>query len=416
MSQSLLLFEQALSLMTSRSLWPQFHPENTPYIVFDGQNTTLYHTPPPSHAWTRDANRLVFRGRHPSVTANTATVLENGVVAASLMLNGLPSDPKTLAAIAVHEAFHVFQQLNPSPAWESNELDAFTYPNDDEEMLALAVMEDEALTCALHDRHDWQTPAGEALEWRRRRQLSLHPQHLNYERAMERIEGLAHYVEVSFLDQCPRVEGDVLKVRQRAYGVGAAWAVLLDRTGLEWKLNLAEPSMSLDEVLAQRLAPRTVGEIPRAVHQRANESAMRVHRQRAQEVAAFEAQRGESVWIRASSKLWLRGFDPMNVIVLSGGQLLHRRYLRFGNDEIEGEVMGQACLSFSSSEPLLASGIDEIRVLGVEEVQVTEEGRQLEAPGLLLRSKQGRWCHEGGEWRYTAVVEASSSSGTPSRN
>lgn len=416
MSRPLVLFEQALSLITSRSLWPQFHPENTPYIVFDGQNTALYHTPPPSHAWIRDANRLVFRGRHSSVTANTATVLENGVVAASLMLSDLPSDPKMLAALAVHEAFHVFQQLNPSPVWESNELDAFTYPNDNEDVLALALMEDEALTRALQDRHDWQTPAGEALEWRRRRQILLQSHHLNYERAMERIEGLAHYVEVSFLGHSPRVEWNVLKVRQRAYGVGAAWAVLLDRTGLEWKLNLAQPSMSLDEVLAQRLAPHPVGEVPRAVHQRANECAMQIQRRRVQEVAAFEAQGGESVCIRASSKLWLRGFDPMNVTVLSGGQLLHRRYLRFGNAEVEGEIMGRACLSFSSSEPLLASGIDEIRVLGLEEVQVTEDGRQLEAPGMRVRLKQGRWCHEGGEWRHTVVVEAAGNPGSLSQS
>ncbi|ULH16560.1 hypothetical protein MF271_08300 [Deinococcus sp. KNUC1210] len=234
-------FEQALNLISSASsLWPGFQPACTPYVVYDGERTVLYHQEPPSPEWSGEGGRISFPGRHPTVTANTATRLENGSLAASLLLGSLPKDARILAALAVHEAFHVFQQTVPSLCWEANELDALTYPADDETFLALQWMENAALTSALKGGAEWQAWAAQALAWRKCRFELCAPKHAAYERAMERVEGLAHYVEVQFLKSVPVIPPRPLEVRRRSYALGAAWATLLDRVSGGWKSALMQ--------------------------------------------------------------------------------------------------------------------------------------------------------------------------------
>lgn len=67
-------------------------------------------------------------GRQERVTANSSA--EIGGVPTAIVLLGPASDRRTLrdvAALTIHETFHVFQRLR-HPGWSGNEADLFTYP------------------------------------------------------------------------------------------------------------------------------------------------------------------------------------------------------------------------------------------------------------------------------------------------
>lgn len=66
-------------------------------------------------------------GRHPAITANSSADI-GGRSTATLMVDARSAsgDVAGLAAVALHEAFHVFQREHHK-GWVGNEGDMFTY-------------------------------------------------------------------------------------------------------------------------------------------------------------------------------------------------------------------------------------------------------------------------------------------------
>ncbi|THF70606.1 hypothetical protein E7T06_06675 [Deinococcus sp. Arct2-2] len=190
---------------SAQSLWPKFQPAQMPLVVYDGQITVLWGAQPVGAGWQANSDyptedRWVFQGRHPQVWANTSCQLEEGLLAASLLLPSLPTPcrPTDLAALAVHEAFHVYQRGQAGVTWQINELDALTYPATDSALLVHRAMELQALQRALTaSAATLPEVAAEVLHWREAQSAHLAPEHIEYIRAAERVEGLAHYVELA---------------------------------------------------------------------------------------------------------------------------------------------------------------------------------------------------------------------------
>ena len=79
--------------------------------------------PPDSFRPVEGRDRLqVMAGRHPGVVANSSAEI-GGVPTATLMFEGNP-DAQPLAAVALHEIFHVFQGARHA-GWVANEADLF---------------------------------------------------------------------------------------------------------------------------------------------------------------------------------------------------------------------------------------------------------------------------------------------------
>jgi len=194
MAQTIEQFHLALSLLQNTpSLWSDFIPSTTPFLVFDGQDSWLLQADPPLPAnWQGREGEWCFRGRHPQLNANTAIRLDDLLPAATILLSDLPDTLSTrhLTAFAVHEAFHVYQGQHPSSAWNADEFSALTYPVGDEQVLIARAMETHALHRALHAERDWQDWARAALGWREQRFNRLSAAHQAYERALEQVEGL----------------------------------------------------------------------------------------------------------------------------------------------------------------------------------------------------------------------------------
>src|SRR5438477_5774979 len=101
------------------SLWPGFAPASTPLAIYDGERSWIF---------SGDAARSV-PGRLPEITANSRALIE-GVPTATLLL---PPDlsAREAAALAAHEAFHVFQRAR-HPKWPASEADLFPSPGEED--------------------------------------------------------------------------------------------------------------------------------------------------------------------------------------------------------------------------------------------------------------------------------------------
>lgn len=372
-----------LDLYGVDDFWPGFNAHRIPLAIFDGTNTCLFRhpSPPPDFHLVneRATDRYVFAGRHESVTANSSVEL-NGIMTATLMVDG--SDNKTQdewAAIAAHEKFHVFQGER-HPEWSANEANLFVYPTENTGLLALRILETEALRRALAGNEktgaSW---AFAALQLRRERFAQMDEDFSAYERGTEMKEGLAQYIQ--FLVNPETDAGKITAepfaadaVRLRAYATGLAMARLLDRFHPEWKDALeADDSQSLGSLLGAALENRG----PAPVHfseeekivasQKAASLVDDLMRKRAEKRKQFENQSGWTLIleVKDSNRLWPQGFDPVNVLRLSEVEILHSRFLRLGNGSGELEIMNHVSLTEGFGPHPLFNGTRKLTVKGL---------------------------------------------------
>ena len=380
----------AADRMAARDLWPGFDPRALPVAIFDGRRTWLFRHPAPPEGFEPDPGRtraLVFPGRHPAVTANTSTSI-GGVETAVLFLDSTRASRRMLAAVLIHESFHVYQRLR-HPDWTANEVELFTYPTDDVEALALRRLETEALRRALawggYTSACW---ARTALDLRSRRFVRLAQGAVAYETGIEMVEGLAEYVEsrargLPDADILPRGEYRPEAVRLRGYAVGHALARLLDRLDRGWRERLERnDSTTLDGLLFTAAASRedtltTCGLAPGALEAARSDAARDVGALRGRRAALrreFLARSGWTLIVEADRPpLFPQGFDPLNVQRLSDDEVLHTRWLRLGGQAGTVEVMGRAALTRAAGAHPLFSGVRALVVAGLPEEPAVEE-------------------------------------------
>lgn len=332
-----LLFLQAQALISTSDvpLWLDFAPSATPMLLFDGTTTFLTGAVPQGAGWARTVHGWRWEGQHPALVANTCTDVEPGLRAAGVLLPSLgATEAPALAALLVHEAFHVWQQAHPSPAWNANELAALSYP-DTVEVLHARAEEAHWLAEALLEPGG---PAmGHALFWRAQRFAALEEDQRQLERRLETLEGLAQPVEQRFLGQRPALTPDLAlrsTVRAWAYHSGAALAHLL--SGDDWKtaVTAGEP---LDTLLAREHAARPA--VPQAaLRDQAAWHASQRQQDKHRQLQAFQAAQGVRLQVSCEDGLVVQGFDPMNVTPLTPGRWLHHRFLALSHPSGQVEI------------------------------------------------------------------------------
>ena len=406
-----------------RTFWPGFDPLAIPLAIYDGQNTWLFRhpsTPPefePSPISSIRSN--IRQGRHPAVTSNSSADI-GGVMTATLLADGqrgkLPG--LDLAAIALHEAFHVFQRKQ-HPTWQANEGDLVLYPIEDARVLALRRLETEALRRALATTDTARAAClGRlAIDYRTQRFAGMDSAFVAYERGTELNEGLAAYVQLLALGRTtvdiPIEEFAPGEVRLRSYTIGPAIAFLLDRIRPRWQYSLeAHDRQKLDEVLAGALvgaAPSPNGgcALPAAdvaaITRDAERDAAKVVTDRVARRKTFDARRGWRVTLVAAEgkPLWPQGFDPLNIERLNDG-LLHGRFLSLSNDACkataidENDVDIEALTEGFGPHPLF-NGVRRATIAGLEKpvvtssgnrVRITTSGLQLECAHATIRETE----------------------------
>ena len=334
------------------ALWPGFDPLAVPLAVYDGRQTWLFRHPSPPAGFTAvegPGGARVRAGRFEAVTANSSAEI-GGVMSATLLADGsrAATPPAELAAVAIHEAFHVFQR-GAHPGWVGNEGDLLIYPVTDADLLALRRLESAALGRALANAEDagaacW---ARVAMDQRRERFARLDSAFVAYERLTELNEGLAAYLQLRTAGRrMVEIPGDEFlpeAVRYRAYTIGPALALLLDRLAPGWKEALErDDSQSLDALLAAAVSRAAAPSSPPcgftavevgAANRDARIDAGGVEDGWRSRQRTFDAKEGWRVLIESAKgkPLWPQGFDPLNIDRVDGG-LVHTRFLKLGND------------------------------------------------------------------------------------
>lgn len=390
--------------------WPRFDPREVPLAIYDGTHTYLFWHPKVPEGFVRaehgESGSLVFSGRHPAMTANSSADIA-GVMTATLLVEDVDPEPDitSLAGIAIHEAFHVFQR-HRYPGWAANEGALFTYPVDNPALLLLRRLETEALRRALEtsEPREWECWARLALSHRAERFSQMDEQYTEYERGTELNEGLATYVQHKAdgrgTVEVPKGGFGATEVRPRGYVTGAGLAMLIDRIDPDWpNLFDAKSRHSLDQILQSRLNSSersrsgpckfTTAETLAATEQARSDVAA-VQAARDERRARFENRGSWRLVIRAAEgqPLWPEGFDPLNVERIPGG-ILHTRFLRLGNDRghleaiDSGDVDIEALTVAAGSHPLF-NGIKEVTIVGLTEIEMAadHDGLSVQVPGL----------------------------------
>ncbi|MBI2839197.1 MAG: hypothetical protein HYX75_12845 [Acidobacteria bacterium] len=400
--------------MAAIPLWPGFDPRGIPLAIYDGQKTLLLRHPHPPVGFVAVPDRrdlTALPGRHPAILANSSAEI-GGVQTATLLLSLSASrTPREIAAVAIHETFHVFQKRRHDQ-WDANEADLFTYPATDAELLTLRRLESECLRGALSavSRRGAACWSVRALAYRAERFRRMPAESSAYERGTEIKEGLAQYVQFKALGSPSREifgEGDLEDVRLRGYAAGEALGCILDRLDPDWHATLERaPAESLDHLVAlavhsesgepcqvdaateARIRDRARGDVEASIHGRIEA------RNR------FLSEPGWRIEVRTApgDRLWPKGFDPMNVTVTGKGEVLHTRFLNVGNSHAEIEILDHASLTAAAGEHPLFDGIASITICGLPTEPViseTTDAIAIDTAGVTLRAQGARWEKNG---------------------
>lgn len=372
----------------ARTPWPGFAPRTMPLAIFDGTSTWMFRFPTALSGFATApecAGAQRFDGQHPNVRANTSIEWDS-VQVATMIIRDTPAESiATLAATAIHEAFHVHQRVN-HPTWAANEAALFFYPATDESLLALARMEMEALrhSIAAEDDRESARWAATAVATRAARGARMPPETLAYERATELNEGLAQYVERRTLEAGTRAEhGSRAQlsddfpadgVRWRCYASGEAWALALDRHVRSWRQQLAaRDTVPLDVWLQQdpEVQRATAHEFDAATRARCETAARHavasLREARVEEGRRFLASAGHTlVFETANAVWWPQFFDPLNVRLLNDGVVLHRRWLEVSNETDRIEIQNRAVLTEPAGPHPLMHGVRRLVIAGLD--------------------------------------------------
>ena len=400
---ALAIDREVLRVASSQSLWPGYQPASVPLAIYTGGRTYLFRHPSPPAEFITLGGVASVPGRHPAVTSNSSADL-GGIASATLLADGpraRVSVPE-LAAVALHEAFHVFQRATHA-SWQGNEGDLFTYPVDRADLLRLRREESEYLRRAFARSSDRACLAREAMARRASRFAMMEAAHVRYERDSEMNEGLATYVQLRALASTtvaiPVQEYPATGVRDRFYTVGPALAFLLDGVRPGWQAELKRnDSLRLDRMLAEAVsnAPgmcRLPVDVTTRIALRATADADGVASDRVAGRTRFDQRAGWRLVILPSpgNPLWPQGFDPLNVSQVAGGTL-HTRMLTLGNDSlsirmVDGEGVDYEALTEAAGAHPLFNGIRRVELVAPLKPTITVEGGvvTISAPGLRGR-------------------------------
>jgi hypothetical protein len=410
-------------IASAGTLWPDYDPLAIPLAVYDGTDTWLFRHPAPPEGFVERNGAQVFAGRHPAIVANSSAMIGE-VATATLMIESMRErhDVTGMAGVAVHEAFHVFQR-DTDRRWGANEASLFLFPVERADLLALRRMETEALRRAfLADEDDevagW---ARLALDVRGDRFGQMEAEFPAYERGTEVGEGTPTYVEYRATGrtdpELPEGGFDATNVRARSYQTGVAFAFLLDRYDPGWRDGFGDDEERFPDVDLARALPEIPETVRRAFTAEEKDEFARIAGEDVEALMAerdrrkqeFESAPGWRLIVEAplSQRLWLRGFDPMNVDRIEGG-LIHRRYLSLGNDAGTIDVMGDTVLTEGPGPHPLYNGVTRVVLTGLAgepALEVSGGHVALELPAFKL-DIEGATVEKSGERAYVRIDPA----------
>ncbi len=320
---------------TSPSYWPGF--SLVAYAFYDREKVYLYNHPKYGEseqiAWNDkfSGSTLILFEEYPTAIVNL-DVCQGFEEAYSL---------------ACHELFHGFQYLNAETRFP-NETLGMTYPliaenvelrGKERHYLYMAVLSSSGTEKLTH--------LSKFIQYREMRRGLINP-YLDFELAIETIEGPAFYVEfqayreVSSLSYEQAIsnygsdlldnEGATVNLRKSCYSSGLFLCLLLDETCPDWKSRFFATSSGLYDLVKEVVMWERVAVEQVEVSSETLTIMEKVFKNKQTIFGEFEAKNGFHLYIVGD--ITSRGYDPMNIIV-DEKRLLHKNFLKVFIDNRE---------------------------------------------------------------------------------
>jgi hypothetical protein len=370
-------------LLAGRIGWEGFDTASIPALIFDGVNSYLLNHPaPPDNfkEYDKAAGICFFPGRHPEIRANT-TVEIDGVKTACIDLDISKSlDIAEIAALLLHEKFHVYQLTNHPEWWGiADEMALFEYPVEDPKLLMFTYLEIQALSKACNAKTvgDAECCAKRAVEIRSMRYASVSEACIAYERGIELVEGTAQYVQAkasgSGIEKYMTEEMlQPDRVRARGYITGAMICLLLDRLHPAWKEEIKIKDANYLGVILKNTLSKS-GDACAFDQDDMNRQSLAANRavdeyllKKLKALDNFLGKPGfKVVFDCGNNPLMPAGFDPMNMEKVSQNELLHRRWLKLTNNNAAIEILNIESLSQGLGGHPMFNGVRQVIVAGL---------------------------------------------------
>lgn len=257
-----------------------------------------------------------------------------------------------LASLLIHEMFHCFQYRNGEKRFP-NELLGVEYPITVDN-ISLRMLERECLlnTVIEQDMEQQRKNLNTFFGIRNRRE-KLIGRALDYEKAIESVEGIAVYVELKsftilenkdiitglkeYIEGFIDINQENLKIRHSTYNQGLLLGLAADKLIPNWKKRFTESDLYLSDFLQKELniqgdniiySNKKVDLIKSCV--------INWEMQRDEEFDEFERGKGTNVLLE---DIAITGFDPMNLIKRKK-EIIHKNFLRIKNNGKECIIKG----------------------------------------------------------------------------
>jgi len=368
------------------SLWPGFKVAEIPVMVFDSINTWLFHSETAPDGFTEVKEHpgvYKFNGQYPIVWGNSVARLGDKWIATSVFSSyarrtGEKYTARDLAGIIIHEQFHIFQRVN-HPRWQQNDGLLLLYPAETVEALFLRRVEKEAFKRAVLSGNTGETSGWvkEALSYRDQRLHMINTVFWQYEKELQRTEGLSDYIEKVARGLDPLNASEITNgiapagVRDLGYVEGRWIAMILDKINPGWKVALEENDTLYLEDILEKSANYLPGSTTRfssdeieIIRADAESDFLIWQEKKKQETEQFNDLPGYRVEINASANpLVIRIFEPLEIEILDDRSVYHRLIFSAGNEAGTLRIMNQPCISwFDNSlriEKLVITGLKE---------------------------------------------------------
>ena len=435
-------FVRAFDDARARQAWPGFDPKEWPIALFDGKQTLLFRHPSPPPEFVPLPGQpgvVAMPGRHQAVVGNSTREIGGVRTATVVATPGQDLDSTMLAC--VEEVFHVFWRRRHTN-FRPNEMARYAYPVKDVENLRRILEEDDALARALEADSPSQAAGWAAAMFaiRRERLRQLSDDDRAFETGLEMMEGTANYVARAAIGEKPAATAARLRdewppdqIRWRFYNTGTALCLLLDRFQPGWKAqidrDLERTTADMLEAAVARANPPAAAFAASEVRRFRETADRRVTALAARQRAIREellGRRGPRVVVEVADRaepLRVTRFDPINLLVLDGGEVVHPNDITFtghgGSVELtnpgfaRGSFAGTVALTRPAGRHPLGDGIRTLTIVGIRgtpRVDWRDGHLIVEADGVRI-SLEGAELRTEGETLHISVRPRADSPG-----
>lgn len=348
--------ESLLVQVKAECLWSGF--KFYPYAIYDASN--YYLVTQSSMPQLNPITPTIYRGkRDERFLGNTAIAYDSGLIAIWDTNSSGMIKKEQLTAMMIHEMFHAFQQEKGEGRFP-NELLGISYPLTVENVMLRHTERKQLLkACTAENKTLQLKRLAQFFQIRAQRQQHL-GEHLDYEKAVESVEGTAVYVEFQALQKLTKgetslekfIEGyltlsrDQLKIRLSSYNQGLLLSLIADHLLGEWQVDFMESQDYLSDFILKSLGNRlNTAEVasvdPFTGYDTTEKSLVNncLHEWEAERDEVFDQfecnKKGQTIL----GPITVTGIDPMN-ITLNGQMVIHQHFLRIKQGEEEQVLDG----------------------------------------------------------------------------